>query len=38
MPKKIKEEAEWVDDEAAPAAGKITLMFSEKLGSSVTAT
>lgn len=38
MPKKVKEEAEWVGDEvAAPAAGKITLIFSEKLASSVTA-
>lgn len=38
MPKKVKEEAEWLGDEvAAPAAGKITFMFSEKLASSVTA-
>lgn len=36
MPKKTKEEAEWVDDEVAQAAGKITWMFSEKLASSVT--
>ena len=31
MPKKVKEEAEWVDDEVAPAAGEIKLMLSEKL-------
>ena len=31
MPKKVKEEAEWVDDEVSPAAGEITLMLSEKL-------
>lgn len=30
MPKKSKEE-EWVDDEVAPAAGEITLIFIEKL-------
>ena len=31
MPKKVKEEAEWVDDEVAPAAGEMRLMLSEKL-------
>lgn len=33
MPKKVKEEAEWVDDEVTPTAGEITLMFSKKLAS-----
>lgn len=31
MPKKIKDEAEWLDDEATSAAGKTVLMFSKKL-------
>lgn len=33
----MKEEAEWVDDEVAPAAGERTLMSNGKLASSVTA-
>lgn len=37
MPKKMKDEAEWVDDEAASAAGKKALMFSEELADSATA-
>lgn len=33
MPKKIKEEPEWVEDEVTPAVGKTALMFTEKLAS-----
>lgn len=31
MPKKVKEEPEWVDDDVAPAAGEVTLLLNEKL-------
>lgn len=31
MPKKNKDEAEWLDDEATSAPGKRALMFSNKL-------
>lgn len=37
MPKKVKEEAEWVDGEVAPDAGEKAFMSNEKLAGIVTA-